>query len=48
MWIDAVCINQQNLAERADQVKKMKNIYQMASKVTVWLGQQYINSEKAF
>jgi hypothetical protein len=38
MWIDAVCINQQDDRERADQVQRMAEIYSKASRVVVWLG----------
>lgn len=37
-WIDAICINQQDIAERNAQVQLMDRIYQQASKVIVWLG----------
>ncbi|KAI0490592.1 heterokaryon incompatibility protein-domain-containing protein [Xylaria cf. heliscus] len=38
LWIDAVCINQQDTDERARQVAYMKLVYQYASRVIVWLG----------
>ncbi|KAI1114124.1 heterokaryon incompatibility protein-domain-containing protein [Nemania sp. NC0429] len=38
LWIDAICINQENLAERAYQVNLMRRIYQIACKVLIWLG----------
>ncbi|KKY19786.1 putative het domain protein [Phaeomoniella chlamydospora] len=38
LWVDAICINQQDLQERAMQVRKMGRIYSMASEVTIWLG----------
>ncbi|CAI6234517.1 unnamed protein product [Periconia digitata] len=37
-WIDAICINQQDLTERNAQVPLMDQIYQQASRVVVWLG----------
>ncbi len=37
-WIDAVCINQADLAEREQHVKFMRDIYEKAKAVTVWLG----------
>ena len=37
-WIDAICINQQSLEERAYQVKQMGDIYRRAEEVFVWLG----------
>ncbi|KAI7411801.1 hypothetical protein KC336_g11910 [Hortaea werneckii] len=38
LWADAVCINQENLQERADQVSIMGKIYASAIQVNVWLG----------
>lgn len=39
LWVDAICINQDDLDERGQQVSLMKNIFPMASKVLVWLGE---------
>jgi hypothetical protein len=44
IWIDAVCINQNDMQERTEHVKIMGSIYQNASKVRVWLGDE-INLE---
>ena len=38
MWIDAICIDQDNLKERSSQVSMMGTIYSGAKKVIVWLG----------
>ena len=38
LWIDAVCINQQDLKERNHQVNQMGRIYSEAQRVVVWLG----------
>ncbi|EJT81067.1 hypothetical protein GGTG_01054 [Gaeumannomyces tritici R3-111a-1] len=38
LWADYVCIDQNNLAERAEQVAIMRHIYSEASQVHVWLG----------
>ncbi|KAK4982010.1 hypothetical protein LTR50_007854 [Elasticomyces elasticus] len=38
LWVDAICINQQDLEERKHQVQRMANIYKMAKRVVVWLG----------
>jgi hypothetical protein len=38
VWIDFVCINQENDEEKASQVMMMKDIYSTASRVIVWLG----------
>ncbi|KAH9213125.1 hypothetical protein DL95DRAFT_302949, partial [Leptodontidium sp. 2 PMI_412] len=33
LWVDAICINQQDLEERSAQVQLMKKIYQQAEGV---------------
>jgi hypothetical protein len=38
IWIDAICIDQGNLDERAEQVQLMKRIYDEATSLVVWLG----------
>jgi hypothetical protein len=38
LWIDAICINQADFDERVAQIKIMRQIYQSASSVVVWLG----------
>jgi hypothetical protein len=38
IWIDAVCINQKDLEERAQQVSLMRYIYSRAKRVVIWLG----------
>jgi hypothetical protein len=38
LWIDAICINQKNIEERAQQVTLMREIYSRASRVIAWLG----------
>lgn len=40
LWIDAVCINQDDLDERASQVALMGDIYEAASATLVWLGHE--------
>lgn len=44
LWIDAICINQQDLRERSSQVKRMGDIYRLADRVVVWLGIEKDNS----
>ncbi|KAJ4286528.1 hypothetical protein N0V90_013228 [Kalmusia sp. IMI 367209] len=39
LWVDAICINQEDPRERKHQVGQMKNIYQEALEVYVWLGE---------
>jgi hypothetical protein len=38
IWIDALCINQENIEEREHQVKRMGHIYSRAGRVVSWLG----------
>ena len=38
LWIDAICINQSDVRERASQVTLMGDIYHAAEAVIVWLG----------
>ncbi|KAI0509483.1 HET domain protein [Xylaria bambusicola] len=37
IWADGICINQNDLAERASQVQMMAMVYAKATRVTVWL-----------
>lgn len=39
IWADAICIDQQNLLERNQQVQMMGVIYSSARKVIIWLGE---------
>lgn len=48
IWIDAICIDQVNTAERNEQVGKMRLIYQGAERVRVWLGEAYEDSSDGF
>ncbi|RWA10708.1 hypothetical protein EKO27_g4385 [Xylaria grammica] len=38
IWIDQLCIDQSNVAERTQQVSMMNTIYSEAKEVAVWLG----------
>lgn len=44
LWVDAICVNQKDLKERSQQVKLMTNVYTMAERVVVWLGNEEGNS----
>jgi hypothetical protein len=37
LWIDAICINQNDIPEKSSQVQQMQEIYQHAQQVVVWL-----------
>jgi hypothetical protein len=43
LWIDAICINQEDDADKAQQVPRMDAIFGRAKKVHVWLGEEEIN-----
>jgi Heterokaryon incompatibility protein (HET) len=47
IWIDAVCINQKDNAERSVQVRRMKEIYEKAKSVIIWLGHEADDSSYA-
>jgi hypothetical protein len=46
-WIDALCINQNDIDERNHQVKRMIDIYRYSNYVFVWLGPDSDSSERA-
>lgn len=47
LWIDAICINQDDIKERNEQVKRMTNIYTLAERVVIWLGEESDSSKLA-
>lgn len=47
LWIDAICIDQANAAEKGPQVAMMGSIYQSASRVVAWLGPADETSHRA-
>lgn len=48
MWVDAICINQDDLDERASQVGFMAKIYSHALRVIVWLGEEHDDDRDIF
>jgi hypothetical protein len=44
LWVDYVCINQEDIQERSQQVAKMGSIYEQATSVLIWLGLATLNS----
>jgi Heterokaryon incompatibility protein (HET) len=44
LWVDALCINQTDIKERNHQVRQMRQIYQTAECVNVWLGPEFEES----
>jgi hypothetical protein len=47
LWVDALCVNQENLRERNHQVSLMQMIYTQAERVLVWLGRSAEDSADA-
>ncbi|TVY83117.1 Heterokaryon incompatibility protein 6 OR allele, partial [Lachnellula suecica] len=47
VWIDAICINQDDLEERGKQVLEMRRIYSIADTVFVWLGSEVPSTSTA-
>jgi hypothetical protein len=48
LWIDAVCINQKDDTEKNHQVRMMKQIYESADQVVIWLGEAIEHTGRAF
>jgi hypothetical protein len=47
MWIDQLCINQEDIAERNKQVMLMAKIYEKAERTIIWIGEKADNSHLA-
>ena len=47
LWVDALCINQDDVDERNAQVKRIGAIYSLAQRVVVWLGPEAEDSDLA-
>ena len=47
LWIDQICINQEDLEERSSQVQLMRKIYKNAANVLIWLGDEADKSNMA-
>lgn len=47
VWADALCINQQDTSEKAEQVQLMTRIYRQAESVAIWLGPRSEDSHLA-
>ncbi|KAH5744709.1 hypothetical protein HBI81_179370 [Parastagonospora nodorum] len=48
LWIDAICIRQDDNAERSRQVSYMRSVYNNASRVIIWLGGKDATVRRAF
>ena len=47
LWVDSICINQNDLAEKAQQVADMGRVYEKAERALIWLGKQLNESDLA-
>lgn len=47
LWVDAICINQNDLLEKNHQIPMMNMIYMRASELIIWLGPPSSDSELA-
>ena len=47
LWIDALCINQNDNGEKGQQVRQMTSVYGQASQVVIWLGLESNTSTRA-
>jgi ankyrin repeat protein len=45
LWIDALCINQNDNKERGQQVQQMGSIYRKAERVVIWLGESSYDTD---
>jgi hypothetical protein len=48
IWVDAICIDQDNIPERNQQVQNMRRVYASASEVVIWLGDEIKTDSEAF
>lgn len=47
LWVDAICIDQNNLPERGQQIGMMGHVYTSASRVVIWLGEGSKSTDRA-
>ncbi|EXL41949.1 hypothetical protein FOCG_15311 [Fusarium oxysporum f. sp. radicis-lycopersici 26381] len=47
LWVDAICINQNDISEKNIQVPRMADIFRSAVRVVIWLGLESDNSTLA-
>lgn len=48
LWVDAICINQVDIAEKSAQIRIMADIYENAQAVLVWIGKEDDETERIF
>ncbi|KAH7117743.1 heterokaryon incompatibility protein-domain-containing protein [Dendryphion nanum] len=47
IWVDIICINQEDVTEKSHQIPLMADIYSSASSVYCWLGKGTVKSDEA-
>jgi Heterokaryon incompatibility protein (HET) len=47
LWVDQICINQEDIHERSTQVERMTLIYGFAQRTVIWLGEEKDESYRA-
>ncbi|KJK60776.1 Heterokaryon incompatibility protein HET [Aspergillus parasiticus SU-1] len=47
LWVDAICINQEDMDEKSKQIPLMRTIYAQADRVIVWLGEAFEHGDEA-
>ncbi|RMZ33817.1 hypothetical protein D0859_02068 [Hortaea werneckii] len=47
LWVDALCVDQENKEEKSSQIPLMRLIFSRANSVKVWLGEAAANSDQA-
>ena len=47
LWVDAICINQENRNEKSGQIARLAEIYSRATSVAIWLGDSDDRSKRA-
>ena len=48
LWVDAICINQEDVKEKTHQVRMMSKIYKHATLVVAWLGEMTNKDRRGF
>ncbi|KAG4437277.1 hypothetical protein IFR05_007254 [Cadophora sp. M221] len=47
IWVDAICIDQENREEKEQQIRLMAKIYSKAHRIIVWLGKEAVDTKGA-
>lgn len=47
LWIDSICINQNDIPERSHEIERMRNIFSFADRTIIWLGEEADDSTSA-